>query len=140
MKKTFLLLGLMALTATGAMAQATLTVGSGDGSLSVTMQNTGWVDGDDATFDPVGAVGAADTIWNLCWWVYDVDGDVQHWADKAGFTNHTNKMTDGTVNSTATSLSNTGISFTGSPDLSADLSFTLAENSGSPLGTWDWTF
>ena len=91
-----------------------ISVGSGDGSLIMgSIQPTGFVDGDDATYDPPGGA-AATTIWRTAFCFYD--GATAAWADSStAFLNHTNQIVVGANTPAASSFSSTGITFPASP-------------------------
>jgi len=120
-----------------------LSIGSGDGSLSVAgLYTHGYIAGDDATFDPTTG-GSGTTIWNGVFYLYDITNSAPYYFDKSGFTNHQNaneQPVDGTTSNDATSMTNTGMTFPASSDLSADLSFVLSQPSGTAVATWNWTF
>jgi hypothetical protein len=116
-----------------------VSIGSGDGSLSFSqIQPNGFVDGDDASYDPPGGT-AATTVWNLCWCFHD--GTTAAWAD-TGFTGHTNQIVVGGNTPAASSFSSTGITFPGITNLSASLNFTLTQPVAADVarGDWAWTF
>ncbi len=145
MKKLVLLCGMMLLASPMAMGQGgpyTISIGSGDGSLSINdLYSWGHLGGDTATYDPVGSA-AATTIWNMCWALYDVSGDTMYFMDKAGFLAHTTRPTDGAIVTTATGMTNTGMTFGSTADLTANLAVNLTQGITFPFpkATFTWTF
>ncbi len=120
-----------------------MSIGSGDGSLSIgAVYTDGFIDGDDATFNPGGGVSANTTIWNHNFCIYDVAGATDYWSTDTGFTNHTTHPTDGTEVLSATQLSHTGMTFSGNASLGADLQIDLsAPSAGNTVEmSFAWTF
>ncbi len=142
MKKLVLICGMMLLASTLAMGQGgpyTVSIGSGDGALNINMlYSWGHFDGDTATFKPVGSAEGT-TIWNLCWALYDEAGDTMYFMD-TGFTVHTVHPTDGTIATTATGMTNTGMTFGSTANLTANLGVNLTQTVPSPKATFTWTF
>lgn len=145
-KGGYLLLGVLLLSVPG-FAQTgphTISIGSGTGSLSVDLAYS-WMhfDGDTATFDN-GAVASGSTLWNLCWMIGDKVNEASYFHD-IGFTAavHTNnRPVDGSVATTATQVTNTGMTFPNSPGLTADTSVTVSQPTADDTAraTWTWDF
>jgi hypothetical protein len=140
MKKRFVLAVAVALAlSVTAQGQLSVSIGSGDGSLAFTkIYPAGHVDGDDATYDPPGAV-AATTLWNLGFLFHD--GTTAVWADK-DFTAHTAQAAVGTNTPASSSFSSTNITFPGIANLTGSLNFTLTQPVAGDVvrGDWAWTF
>ena len=148
-KKTILLSIFTLLLSISLFSQSgphSMSIGTGAGSLSFTMvYSWGHIDGDDGTFF-YSASGSSTTLWNLCWFVYDVTNS-QHYFMDTGFTStsHTNfRPVDGTVDTTNLPLRliNTGITYPNSPGLTSDLNIELSQPSpnDSARMTYTWTF
>jgi len=137
-RNAFLAILLAACFCLPAMAQKTVGTSGTEGYLSIAALNdTGWIR-DDATYKDDGTAGK--TIWNLGFMFYD--GTTQYWADSTNFAAHTTRPTNGTVsNPDAQHMTNTGITFASTPNLSADLAVTLSSpTAASARITWAWTF
>lgn len=144
MRHSLVLAGALLASASLLPAQGTLqaiSIGSGAGSLDLDLAyTTGHVDGDSGTFDPGGGVAAGTTIWNIGFLFYDGTTDV--WADN-GFLGHANQIADGTVSSTASSITNTGMTFPGITGLTGNLQMELTQPIPNTQNivtcTWSWT-
>lgn len=128
----------------------TLSIGTGVGSLDFALGSStegvyswGNVRGDIAAFEY--AAGLSDTtIWNICWFVYDVNNASQYFMD-VGFTGtaHTsNRPTDGTISTSATQVSNSGMGYPNSAGLTSDMVLNLDQPTpgDTARATWTWTF
>lgn len=118
-----------------------MSIGTGVGSISFSgVYSTGYIAGDDASFEYTSG-SSANTIWNLCWFVYDEANAQAYFMDKAGF-GHTNQPSDGTITTSSTQITNTGMSYASSPGFTSDLSLDLTQPTPGDTAqlTWSWTF
>lgn len=145
MKKVFILAVLILSLAAMSFAQGgpyAMSVGTGVGSLSfASVMSWGNVNGDDATF--TNATGSATTIWNGCFMLTDTANSANtYWMDKAGFSAHTSRPTDGTIANTATQLTNNGMTYAGLTGITSNLALNLSQPTvgDTAKATWAWTF
>lgn len=134
----------LAAIAIGQGGPYSLSIGSGAGNLAFTkVYSWGHIDGDDGTFY-YDATNNGTTVWNGCFMLTNVDNTAQtYWMDK-DFTNHTVHPTDGTINTTASGLTNNGMTFASTAGLTANLTVSLTQPSPNTQNiakmTWEWAF
>lgn len=119
--KTSALVALAALgLSASAVSAANLTIGSGGGSLTVNVNDSGYVLGDTATYNTGTESGT--TIWKL--FFAFVEGSNVVYVDSDGTSPD---IGAGSPSSTATTLTNNGRSAAPIPDLNVDLQVTLSQ-------------
>ena len=123
-----------------------MSIGSGAGSLSFTnFYALGYVEGDDGTFY-YDATNNATSVWNLCFYICNTanPGTEGYWIDKAGFSAHTSRPVNGTIIQNSTQITNTGMTFGSTANLTCDLQITLSQplpnTENIAKVTWVYTF